>query len=155
MQHCYGAKIAWERHDAAFVDQRYSRGHRWEFDGGLVVPASSSPHVVPEPMSIARHVDPEEALVASAASCHMLWFLSLAAARRWVVDRYVDEAYGVMERAERGKLAITRIVLRPVVEFSGASRPAAEDIAALHAAAHDECFVANSLKATIVIEPPS
>lgn len=153
MQHRYGAKIAWERQGATFVDNRYGRGHRWEFDGGAVVPASSSPLVVPEPMSVAQHVDPEEALVAAAASCHMLWFLSLAAKRRFVVERYADEPSGVMEPNERGKLAFTRIVLRPLVEFAGERRPASGELAALHEAAHDECYIANSLRATIVVEP--
>jgi organic hydroperoxide reductase OsmC/OhrA len=154
MQHRYGAKIAWQRDGAVFVDRRYSRGHRWEFDGGAVVPASSSPQVVPVPMSIPQHVDPEEALVAAAASCHMLWFLSLAAARRFVVERYEDEAYGVMEPAERGRLAFTRIVLRPSIEFAGDRRPTPAELAALHEAAHDECYVANSLRATVVVESP-
>lgn len=153
MQHRYGARIAWERQGAAFLDGRYSRGHRWEFDGGAVVPASSSPLVVPEPMSVARHVDPEEALVASAAGCHMLWFLSLAAKRGFVVERYADEPFGVMEPDERGRLAFTRIVLRPVVEFAGERRPSSDELAALHEAAHDECYIANSLRATIVVEP--
>ena len=151
MQHRYGAKIAWAREGAAFVDNRYSRGHRWEFDGGTVVPASSSPLVVPEPMSVARHVDPEEALVAAAASCHMLWFLSLAAKRRFVVESYEDEPWGVMEPDERGKVGFTRIVLRPSIEFAGERRPTPAEMGALHAAAHDECFVANSLRATIVV----
>lgn len=153
MHHRYGAKVAWERQGAAFLDNRYSRGHAWEFDGGTVVPASSSPLVVPEPMSIARHVDPEEALVASAASCHMLRFLSLAARRRFVVERYADEAYGVMAPNERGKLAFTRIVLRPTAEFGGDRRPTADEVTTLHEQAHDECYIANSLRATIVVEP--
>ena len=155
MQHRYGAKIAWQRDGAAFLDNRYGRSHRWEFDGGTVVAASSSPLVVPEPMSDARRVDPEEALVAAVASCHMLWFLSLAARRGFVVERYEDEPCGTMEPNERGKLAFTRVVLRPVIEFAGERRPTADELAALHAAAHDECFIANSLRATVRVEPRS
>jgi organic hydroperoxide reductase OsmC/OhrA len=155
MQHRYGARVIWERGDATFVDNRYGRGHRWEFDGGQVVPASSSPQVVPLPMSVAANVDPEEALVASASSCHMLWFLSLAARRRLVVDRYDDDAYGVMERDARGKTSITRIVLRPAIRFAGDRRPDEAEIAALHHEAHEECFVANSLRAEIVVEAPA
>ena len=153
MQHRYGAKIAWAREGAPFLDNRYSRGHRWEFDGGAVVPASSSPLVVPEPMSVARCVDPEEALVAAAASCHMLWFLSLAAKRRFVVERYEDEPWGVMEPDERGRVGFTRIVLRPRVEFAGEAQPSPAGLATLHGAAHDECFIANSLRAAILVEP--
>jgi organic hydroperoxide reductase OsmC/OhrA len=148
----HGATVAWERNGAPFSDNRYSRGHVWRFDGGAVVAASSSPHVVPEPMSLASAVDPEEALVASAASCHMLWFLSLAARRGFVVERYVDEAGGTLEPDERGRLRFARIVLRPRIEFGGERRPTAAEIDALHAAAHDECFVANSLKAEVVVE---
>ena len=151
MAHRYVARIAWERGGASFLDNQYSRGHEWTFDGGVRVPASSSPSVVPR-HSVAAAVDPEEALVAAASSCHMLWFLSLAVKGGFVVDRYVDDAYGVMEKDANGRLAITRITLRPLIEFSGARRPDAAGIAALHEAAHAECFIANSLKSEIVVE---
>jgi organic hydroperoxide reductase OsmC/OhrA len=150
--HRYEARIAWQRGGAAFTDNRYSRGHEWSFDGGVTVPASSSPLTVKAPYSVAQAVDPEEALVAATSSCHMLWFLSLAAKRGFLVDRYTDEAFGVMEENADGKLAFTRITLRPRIEFGGAKRPAAAELAALHHEAHAECFIANSLKCEVVVE---
>jgi len=101
---------------------------------------------------VAEAVDPEEALVAATSSCHMLWFLSLAAKRGFVVDSYVDEAFGVMEKNETGKLAITRITLRPNIQFSGDKVPSAEELKSLHHTAHEECFIANSLKSEVLIE---
>jgi organic hydroperoxide reductase OsmC/OhrA len=101
---------------------------------------------------VADAVDPEEALVAATSSCHMLWFLSLAAKRGFVVDSYVDEAFGVMEKNETGKLAITRITLRPNIQFSGDKVPSAEELKSLHHTAHEECFIANSLKSEVLIE---
>lgn len=153
--HTYEARIAWSRNGAVFSDQRYGRGHEWSFDGGVRVPASASPSVVPAPCSVAEAVDPEEALVAAAASCHMLWFLSIAAERGFVVDRYDDRAVGVMERNEDGKLAITRIALRPSIVFSGNRGPEAAELAAMHRRAHEECYIANSLKTAIVVEAAS
>jgi organic hydroperoxide reductase OsmC/OhrA len=150
--HKYEARIAWQRGEAVFTDNRYSRGHEWSFDGGITVPASSSPLTVKMPYSVAHAVDPEEALVAATSSCHMLWFLSLAAKRGFVVDRYADEAFGVMKENEDGKLAFARITLRPRIEFGGAKRPSTGELAALHHDAHDECFIANSLKCEVVIE---
>lgn len=115
--------------------------------------ASSSPSVVPLPMSVAEAVDPEEALVAAASSCHMLSFLYLAAKQGLVVDSYVDSAYGVMEKNQAGKLAFSRITLCPRIEFSGAGKsPTPEEVQALHYTAHDECYIANSLKCEIVVE---
>lgn len=151
--HIYEARIDWQRNGAKFIDNRYSRGHEWSFDGGVRVPASASPSVVPAPYSVAEAVDPEEALVACASSCHMLWFLSLAAKRGLVVDRYSDEATGVMEKTPEGKVAITRITLRPRIAFGGARAPSAEELDALHHAAHEQCFISNSLKSEIVVEP--
>ena len=148
----YIATVAWERGDAKFVDNRYARSHEWRFDGGVNVPASSSPHAVPLPLSAEAAVDPEEALVASASSCHMLWFLSIAARAGFIVDRYVDDAYGEEGKNERGKPMFTRIVLRPKIEFSGDKLPNASDLEHLHHLAHEECFIANSLKAEIVVE---
>jgi organic hydroperoxide reductase OsmC/OhrA len=151
MAHRCEARIAWRRGDAPFSDNRYSRGHEWSFDGGVKVPASSSPAIVPR-YSVERAVDPEEALVASASSCHMLWFLSLAASRGFVVDSYVDDAIGVMEKNAEGKLAITRITLRPRIAFSGDATPDAASLDELHHDAHASCFIANSLKSEIVVE---
>lgn len=148
------ARLLWQRDPAEpFVDQRYSRRHSWHFDGGAVVPGSSSPSVVRLPFSDPSAVDPEEALVASASSCHLLWFLSLAADAGWRVDSYEDEAVGHMGRDERGRAAITRIVLRPRVRFGGDTAPDAEVVAQLHHAAHNACFIANSLRSEIVCEP--
>ena len=149
--HKYEARITWQRDGAKFSDNRYSRGHEWSFDGGAVVRASSSPLTVPLPCSVAEAVDPEEALVAATSSCHMLWFLWLAARRDFVVDSYADEAFGVMEKNADGKLAFTRITLRPRIAFSGNKQPTAEELAALHHTAHEECFIANSLKCEVVV----
>lgn len=149
----HSAEIAWSRAGAVFTDQRYRRAHTWRFDGGIEVPASSSPHVVPLPLSEAHAVDPEEAFVAALASCHLLWFLSLAAQRGHVVDSYVDAAEGVLDRDAAGRLAMTRVTLRPRATFSGPSIPDPAALAALHHAAHEACFIANSVRTTVVIEP--
>lgn len=147
------ARVEWHRGGAAFTDNRYSRGHAWMFDGGAVVQASSSPSVVPLPMSIASAVDPEEAFVASLSSCHMLWFLSIAAKRGFVVESYDDEALGVMGRDERGKTAITRVTLRPRTRFAGTRVPTAHELEGLHHEAHEECFLANSVRTEVLCEP--
>jgi organic hydroperoxide reductase OsmC/OhrA len=149
--HRYTATVHWERRGATFTDRRYSRGHAWRFDGGVEVPASSAPTSVRPPYSVVEAVDPEEALVAAASSCHMLWFLDVAARAGWVVERYVDEAEGVMARNAAGKLAITRIVLRPAIAFAGAL-PSADERQRLHEAAHAECFIASSLTSEIVVQ---
>jgi organic hydroperoxide reductase OsmC/OhrA len=146
------ATIEWSRGEAAFVDQKYPRAHRWRFDGGAVVAGSSSPHVVPEPQSDATAVDPEEAFVAALASCHMLWFLSIAATRGFVVDAYADDATGTMARVAKGRLAITEVVLRPRVRFHGAA-PDAATHEAMHHEAHDACFIANSVKSDVRVVP--
>ena len=150
--HKYQAGISWKRDGAKFTDNRYSRGHEWSFDGGVKISASSSPSGVPVPYSVVEAVDPEEALVAAAASCHMLWFLSLAARRGYVVESYFDNAIGIMEKNSEGKLAITRITLRPQVEFSVEQAPSAEELRSLHNLAHEECYIANSLKSEVVVE---
>jgi organic hydroperoxide reductase OsmC/OhrA len=144
------ATIEWEGH-GDFRANRYSRAHNWRFDGGAVVTASSSPHVVPVPMSDPAGVDPEEALVASASSCHMLWFLHLARDAGLEVTRYRDAATGTMARDERGRMAMTRIVLRPEIDFAAAG-PDDATLARLHHEAHEKCFIANSLRTEIVVE---
>lgn len=149
----HSATIIWLRGEQPFLDNRYSRAHHWQFDGGLEVPASSSPDVVPQPMSDASAVDPEEAFVASLSSCHMLWFLSLAAKQGFQVDRYKDEAQGTLARNEQGRLAMTDIVLRPQVFFSGAKLPDEAEVHALHHSAHDACFLANSVLCPVRCEP--
>jgi len=149
----YTSVVLWSRDGAAFTDNRYSRGHRWLFDGGVEVPASSSPHVVPLPLSVAAAVDPEEAFVASLSSCHMLFFLSIAAKRGFVVESYRDEAVGVMGKDASRKLAMTRVTLRPEVHFSGDRRPAADEVVAMHHEAHEQCFIASSVKTDVRCEP--
>jgi organic hydroperoxide reductase OsmC/OhrA len=148
----YTATIEWTRGDAPFLDHKYPRAHRWRFDGGAVVPGSSSPHVVPLPHSDASAVDPEEAFIASLSSCHMLWFLSIAAKRGFVVDAYVDEATGTLARNAERRMAMTEVVLRPRVSFRGAAPDAAVH-AAMHHAAHDACFIANSVRSAVRVEP--
>lgn len=145
--------VSWRRGGAAFADSRYSRAHEWRFDGGAVVPASASPHVVPLPYSDAAGVDPEEAFVAAVSSCHMLTFLWLAAQRGFVVDSYCDAAAGRMGPNAAGRAAVTHVVLRPAIRFSGEKLPSASDLDALHHAAHEQCFIANSVTTHIEVEP--
>ena len=143
--------MEWSRGEQPFTDNRYSRAHDWRFDGGAVVRGSSAPSSVPVPMSDPAAVDPEEALVAAASSCHMLFFLAFAARAGFVVDRYQDAAFGVMCTDERGKPAITRITLRPRIDWAGAA-PSAEGLADLHHRSHAHCYVANSLRGEVVVE---
>jgi len=146
------AVVSWSRGDARFTDNRYSRRHVWRFDGGVEVPASSSPHAVPLPYSSAKAVDPEEAFVASISSCHMLWFLSIAAKRGYAIDRYVDEAEGFLEKNDEGRMAMTRVILRPRIAF-GDRLPSSDELASMHDEAHHECFIANSVKTVIRCDP--
>jgi organic hydroperoxide reductase OsmC/OhrA len=148
----YQAVVEWDRNGAKFTDNRYSRGHRWRFDGGVDVPASASPHVVPLPMSVQAAVDPEEALVASLSSCHMLFYLSIAARGGFVIDQYRDEAVGHMTKVD-GKLAMTVVTLHPDVRYGGDQRPTREQEDAMHHEAHDECFIARSVKTDVRCEP--
>ena len=149
----YTAEILWSREGQDFLDNRYSRKHLLRFDGGLEVPASSSPHVVPLPMSDASALDPEEAFVSSISSCHMLWFLSIAAKRKFCVDRYQDKVEGIMEKNENGKMFIAVVTLKPSVIFSGKNQPTTEQIEAMHYLAHEECFIANSVTSEVRCEP--
>jgi organic hydroperoxide reductase OsmC/OhrA len=144
--------VTWERRGAAFTDLRYSRAHRWEFDGGAVVPASSSPHVVPLPFSDAAAVDPEEAFVAAISSCHMLVFLSLAARAGFVVDSYTDAAVGTMGRNAAGREGVTAVRLRPAIRFSGPNAPSETELADLHHRAHEGCYIANSVTTEVTVE---
>ena len=153
MTAAHTATIRWQRGDAAFVDKRYGRAHTWSFDGGLEVAASSSPHVVPLPMSDASAVDPEEAFVAALASCHMLWFLDIASRAGFCVDAYEDAADGRMGRNGAGKLVVAVVTLRPRTRFAGERVPDAATLAALHHEAHEECFLANSVRTEIRCEP--
>lgn len=146
------AVVSWERDDSKFVDNKYSRVHKWSFDGGAVIAASSSPHVVRIPFSDPTCVDPEEAFVASLSSCHMLWFLGLAARGGYVVESYTDEAVGIMEKNLEGKEAITVVKLRPLVVIAGCKEVTDEVLRNLHHQAHENCFLATSVKTDIHIE---
>ena len=145
------ATILWERSGDGFLSGRYSREHTWTFDGGVVVPASPSPSVVREPWSNPANVDPEEAFVASVSSCHMLTFLYLASREGFQVDRYEDAAVGVMTRNGRGVPWVSRITLRPRIGYSGGRVPTSEDVGRLHHQAHEQCFIANSIRTEVVV----
>ena len=149
----YTARITWERGEDVFTDRRYSRRHTIAFDGGVTIPGSASPHVVRVPLSDPAAVDPEEMFIASLSNCHMLWFLDLVSREGFRVDRYVDEVEGEMEKNAEGKLAMTRVTLRPKVDFSGAKIPTPGDVERLHHRAHEECFIASSVKSDVRIEP--
>lgn len=148
----YYAEIIWQRaSDEPYIDNRYSRAHTWGFDGGATVQASSSPHIVPLPFSVEANVDPEEAFVASLSSCHMLFFLSIAAQQKFVVNRYSDNAVGVMEKDGEGRIAMTLVTLRPEVSFEG-NQPSYDQLEAMHHQSHELCFIANSVKTKVVTE---
>ena len=155
----YSATICWSGSDPeAFAKGRYSRAHEWAFDGGAVVPASASPDNVPPGTADEAGVDPEEAFIAAISSCHMLFFIDYARRAGFVVDSYVDEAAGIMEKNAAGKIAVTRVTLRPKVAFAAAPQPSSEEIAALHHRAHQDCFIANSVTTEVTVEhspPPS
>lgn len=149
----YYASVKWNRgENEDYIDNKYSRGHVWEFDGGVSVPASSSPHVVPLPYSIEANVDPEEAFVASLSSCHMLFFLAIAAKKRYVVESYTDNAIGIMEKDESGRISMTKVTLRPTVVFSGDRIPSRDDLEKIHHQSHEQCFIANSVKTEVITE---
>ncbi len=149
----YTATVRWQRRDdEPYVDNKFSRAHEWRFDGGTSIPASSSPHVLPPPCSVEANVDPEEAFVASLSSCHMLFFLAIAARRKFIVDEYVDDAVGVMEKDSSGKISITKVSLRPRITFSGEKQTTLEELEKIHHQSHDQCFIANSVKSEVVTE---
>ena len=145
------ARVVWERGEREFTYGSYSRDHKWAFEGGIEVAASAAP----EFLGSAERVDPEEAFVASLSSCHMLTFLAIAAKRRFVVDSYDDEAVGFLEKNDGGKLAMTRVILRPNVDFGGEKRPSDEQITEMHHRSHDQCFIASSVKTQVIVEAPS
>lgn len=151
--HVYTAHIAW-RCEGDFPSGHYDRGHVWRFDGGVEVPASASPHVVPAPHSRAAAVDPEEAFVAALSSCHMLWFLDLARREGVRIARYDDQAEGIMKTNSAGKTWISDVILHPLVEFASTpTPPGPAEILALHHQAHERCFIANSVKTDVHISP--
>jgi organic hydroperoxide reductase OsmC/OhrA len=139
--------LKWERGGAEFSYQKYPRDHTWSFDGGHTMTASAAPAYLGNP----ANVDPEEAFVASLASCHMLTFLSIACKQKFVLDSYEDEAVGHMEKNADGKLAITQVELRPKITWSGNRRPSAEELDKMHHAAHENCFIANSVKTNVTV----
>ena len=145
------AIIHWKRTSQDFLKGKYSREHTWTFDGGLVVPASPSPSVIPAPYSNPANVDPEEAFVAAIASCHMLTFLWLASKQGFQVDSYEDEASGVVTKNERGVPWVSAVTLHPRIVYSGEKRPAPDDETRLHHLAHEQCFIANSVKTTVTV----
>jgi organic hydroperoxide reductase OsmC/OhrA len=150
----YIATVRWIRDRSTdFAKGQYSRAHEWAFDGGAVVSASPSPHVVPAPWSDQAGVDPEEAFVASLSSCHMRFFVDFSRRAGFVVDSYVDEAEGVLEKRPDGKFAMTRVTLRPRVSWGG-NPPDDAAIADLHHRAHEACFIANSVTTEVAVEPP-
>ena len=148
------AIIRWSRNGPDFLKGKYSREHSWTFDGGLTVPASPSPSIVPAPWSNAASVDPEEAFVASISSCHMLVFVWLASREGFVCNSYEDEAVGVMTKNERGVPWVSAVTLRPRLAWSGEKLPTPADLDRLHHAAHEQCFIANSVKTAITVESP-
>lgn len=149
------ATIAWSNADAqAFREGHYSRAHQWRFDGGAVVPASASPDVVRAPWSDPAGVDPEEAFLASIAGCHMLWFLDLAKHAGHAVLSYDDTAEAALVRRDDGRIAITKVTLHPRIAFAD-PQPSDEQIAELHHSAHDKCFIANSIRAEVVVDHSS
>lgn len=150
MAHQYTAEIIWERGTQAFLDNRYSRKHLLRLDG-IEVDGSSSPLVVPLPFSEPQALDPEEAFVSALSSCHMLWFLSIAAKKGFIVDHYHDTAVGVVTPNEQKKYWVSTVTLQPKVLFSGTKTPSLEELKELHHEAHEECFIANSVKTKITI----
>ena len=148
----YTARIHWSRScDGDFIKGQYSRAHEWAFDGGAVVPAGPSPHIVPQPWGNPGGVDPEEAFVASLSSCHMLFFVDFARRAGFVLDSYVDEAEGVMDKRADGRMAMTQVTLRPRIEWYG-DAPDGATLADLHHRAHEACFIANSVTTAVAVE---
>ncbi len=147
----YHATVVWQHDGEGFLEGKYSRFHEWQFDNGTTVQASASPHIVPAPWSDGTRVDPEEAFVAAIASCHMLFFLSIAASKGLIVARYSDNAAGVLSRNVEGKQAMTRVDLNPVAEFVNPEQATVELVESIHHLAHERCFIANSVNTEIVV----
>jgi organic hydroperoxide reductase OsmC/OhrA len=149
----YKATVHWERSSEEFLNGKFSREHTWTFDGGVTVPASASPHVVPSPWSNPANLDPEEAFVAAISSCHLLTFIYLASKRAFQIDSYHDEAVGTMTKNEKGVPWVSLVTLKPQIIFSGAKTPSAAELEQLHHLAHEQCYIANSVKTEIVVYP--
>lgn len=146
------ATIKWTLTSPDFLKGRYSREHTWNFDGGLTVQASSSPSVVPVPMSNPANVDPEEAFVASLSSCHMLTFLYLAGRQGFQIDSYQDDAIGHTSKNEKGAFWVSSVTLNPQIVYGGEKRPTPEEEAKLHHLSHEQCFIANSVKTVVTVK---
>ena len=145
------ASIAWKLIGPSFRKGHFSREHTWSFDGGVTVPASPSPTVIPAPWANPAGVDPEEAFVASIASCHMLTFLWVASRQGFEVERYDDDAVGVLTKNEQRIPWVSAVTLNPRIVYAGDKRPTPEEEAQLHHAAHEQCFIANSVKTEITV----
>ena len=145
------ATVQWQL-EGEFKYETYSRSHSLEFEGGTRVAGGAAPENIPETAHGSRGIDPEQMLIAAVSSCHMLWFLHLACTAKHVVERYRDEVSGVLAKNAEGKEAITRVTLRPVVSFRG-TPPTAEQFERLHERAHERCYVANSVRSEVVLEP--
>jgi|SRR5689334_19855794 organic hydroperoxide reductase OsmC/OhrA len=141
------ATLKWTRGGADFSYQKYPRDHTWSFDGGHTMTGTAAPAYLGNP----ANVDPEEAFVASVASCHMLTFLAIASKQKFVLDSYEDAAVGFMEKNDEGRLAITRVELRPQLAWSGDRKPSAKELEQMHHAAHENCFIANSIKTQVKV----
>lgn len=148
----YHAAVEWHRGTDGFLDQKYSRGHRWTFDEGVSIAASASPHGVKAPWHVTAAVDPEEAVVAAVSSCHMLFFLSYCSSAGFTVESYVDAPEGLLARNADGREAMTQFTLRPLVTFKERA-PSEEEFMAMHHKAHGACYIANSLNGTVINEP--
>ena len=148
----YKAIIKWNRNSPDFLKGKYSREHTWTFDGGAVVPASSSPSVVPVPYSNPANVDPEEAFVASISSCHMLTFVYMAGRQGFQIDNYEDEAVGTMIKNEKGVPWMNLVTLHPKIAYGGEKRPSPAEVQHLHHLAHEQCYIANSIKTEVVVQ---
>ena len=140
------AVIEWSRDGQEFVYETYSRKHALRFEGAITVPGNAAPANIPKTVPPAPGVDPEQAFIASLSSCHMLWFLHLACQKNWIVERYTDEAVGLLD-----KTWMSKVTLRPRVHFSGRA-PSESEHRALHERAHEKCFIANSVKTEVVVE---
>jgi len=150
----HSAIIDWSRHSGDFLRGNYSREHTWTFDGGLAIPASPSPSVVPVPYSNPANVDPEEAFVAAISSCHMLTYLHLACRNGFQIDAYRDEAVGTMTKNENGVPWLSAVLLKPRITYSGDKLPTPAEESQLHHLAHEQCFIANSIKTKVTVTAP-
>ncbi|PSU36276.1 OsmC family protein [Photobacterium lutimaris] len=149
----FGSEISWRRSQhEPFIDNQFHRSHQWRFDGGETITASASHHIVPQPCSTPDYVDPEEAFIAALSSCHMMAFLTIAAKRKYIVDKYNDEAFGMLEEEGGGRSSITKVTLRPAIQFSGSRVPSRDVLEKMHHVAHENCFIANSVKTTITVD---